>query len=221
MWTPYVYGSGVQMQTVDNGYAFKSDYAANAQPVNIPPIAEFPADYSMTTGYYSSFLMRGDFSVRMSYTLDVWPPSPNGILLGITLAPFIGTLRESSIYTGDAYAFVVGGPASVPTTDQSGSLMMSRVGETLSSYYWNTATTSWVSLGSVVGYSQDFPITLSTALTGPFGAHAVEVTLGDVQIAGTMVAGPSSPVPEASTLWTGIGALAIAGLVGRKAYPIT
>jgi len=221
MWTPSVYGTGVSSQIVDNGAGFQADFAANAQPVNVPPFLNFPAGNGMFVNYISTFALHGDFTLEVNYALDLWPSAPNGILLGITLSPFVGTLRESTIYTGDAYAFAAGGYVSMPTTDLSGTLAMTRVGGTLSGYYWSAAQGAWVGIGSAAGFSQDLSLLVNAGLSGTYGGHAVEVTLSNLEIGtqpltGTIIpvpAPPPSSAPEAGTAWCGLGAV---GLVGWR-----
>jgi hypothetical protein len=206
-WTPYVYGSGVQLNNVNGGGGLQVDFAAGAQPVD---------QNGMWAGYISTFSLQGDFVIQMNYTLNTWPPDPNGVRLAITLAPWVGMERESTFYTsGNAYCLqTYGGLTYVPTTALSGMLQMARVGGTLTGSYWDPISASWVVVGSASGYSQDFSVyAVSWTDTATFGHQAVEVTLNDLEITGTAIPGTGivpppinpagTPVPEPTTMIAG------------------
>ena len=199
-WTPYAYGSGVELNNVNSGSGFQVTFAANAGGNN------------MSAGYVSTFSLRGDFVIDMDFTLNVWPPPPNGVRLAISLGANIGQTRESTIYTsGDGYNFAANGWHIVAGTGLNGTLQIARVGGTLSGSYWDAILASWVLIGSASGFSQDFPVTMSSWSDGWFGHQAVEVTMNDVHITtgpDAIVLGGGSkaanPVPEPSTYVTGV-----------------
>jgi hypothetical protein len=221
-WMPYTFGSGVQLNNVNGGSGLQIDFAAGAQPVD---------QNGMWAGYISTFALQGNFAIQMNYTLNTWPsvPNGNGVRLAITLAPWIGLERESTFYSaGDAYCLqTYSGATFVPTTDRSGTLQMVRVGNTLSGYYWSASSQAWVFVGSASGYSQDFAVyAVAWTDTATFAHQAVQVTLNDLQITGTVIPGTGigpvpiipavTPVPEPSTCIAGALALLPFGLQGIR-----
>jgi hypothetical protein len=191
-WRQATDGSGVQLNNVNNGSGFQVNFAADAQT---------GADGNMAAGYESTFTLQGNFVIELNYSLNFWPPSPppNGVRLAISLGPFLGSIRESTIYTsGDGYTFEAGGYTYVPTADQSGSLIMARMGDTISGYYWSAVDAAWVLVGSASGYSRDFPIWVSSWSDWGFCHQPVSVTLSDLQIstgADAIIPGPVIPAP--------------------------
>jgi hypothetical protein len=203
-WTPYAYGSGVTLNTASDGSEFQVDFAANAQGDN------------MSAGYVSTFSLHGDFVIDMDFALNVWPPPANGVRLAIGLGGGSGTIRESTIYTsGDGYNFAANNSWHiVPATGLSGRLQMARVGDTLSGSYWDATLASWILIGSASGFSQDFPVWVSSWTDGTFGHQPVQVAMNDVQITtgpdGIIAGGGVNPdggvnpaVPEPSTCLAG------------------
>jgi hypothetical protein len=194
-WTPEIGGSGIQLNTVNNGSGVQVDFAAGT---------------SGGAGYRSTFALQGDFAIQVNYTLNAWP-SGNNALVGISLAPFIGSMRSDSIYTsGDAYAFEAGGLRSLPTSDQSGMLRMVRVGDTLSGYYWSAASSAWVLTGSAPGYPQDFGVFVGSWITDGYHTPGpVETSEYGLQLSETVISGTIVPavVPEPTTCIAGALAL--------------
>jgi hypothetical protein len=197
-WTPQNSSSGAQLTPVDNGNGFQVNFASGVLG---------------GVGYQSAFTLQGDFDIQVNYTLTDWPTAPNSACVGISLGPYIGSMRLSTVYTsGDAYAFETTstGLAYVPTTDQSGSLRIARVGNTLSGYYWSAANSAWMLTGSATGYSQNFGVFIGSWITEgiPTTGQVGDIE-SDLQMSGTLITGNvvPSPVPEPSTMIAGALAL--------------
>ncbi|MGA2864077.1 MAG: hypothetical protein ABSF95_06270 [Verrucomicrobiota bacterium] len=227
-WMPTVFGLGVQMNNVANG--FQVGFATDAHPGGVVS-SSYPT--VIAAGYQSTFELRGDFTIDVSYSLNVWPAA-SGVRLGIGLMPYLGVQRECTIYTsGDAYSVNAAGFSYVSTTDRSGMMQLARVGGTLTGSYWNPTSQSWVAIRSAQGYSEDFGVGLSAWTdSSTFGHQSVELTMNNLAIsAQTILSGPYPlpywvqptsgggipAVPEANTLWAGALALAFSVLGSRKA----
>lgn len=186
-WSLNAYGKGVQVNNVNNGNGFQVNFAADAQP---GPIPDPTYAYNMSAHYLSTFSLSGDFTIEMNYSLNVWP-SASGLRFGCGLVGAGvgagGMLREDTTYSsGNAYTFYPsgGGPFTyASTTDQSGMIRLVINGGTLSGFYYNSNSASWVLLGSASGYSGDYQIVASVWTdTSTFCNQEVEVTVNSLSI---------------------------------------
>ena len=220
-WTPVTDGSGVTASSVNK--------VGSGVQIRFDPGAQPGSDGGMSAGYLSTFTLQGDFVIELNYALNIWPPAPNGVRMAISLGPNIGQTRESTIFTsGDGYNFAANGWHIVPTTDQSGTLMLADMGGTLSGYYWSAADAAWVLLGSASGFSGSYPVAIGSWSDSTFSHQEVVDTLSGIQITtgadavipGPVITSPPQPpstVPEASTIWTGVLSLAVLAFTSRKA----
>jgi hypothetical protein len=103
--------------------------------------------------YFSNELFSGDFDFQIDFDCPTWPRG-NGVRLGISIAPWFVTARVSNVYGANMQeAYVLGhyqGLTVLDTTDQRGSLRMTREGATLTGYYWHPDH-GWVLIGSGTG----------------------------------------------------------------------
>jgi len=208
-WLPVIYGSGVQVATLDGGTAFQVTYSPGAQPT--PPTGGVGVDEM------STFAIGGDFSIQVGYTLNAWPPG-NRVDLAVTLGalPYaIGLILSDQ---------------GTPTIGLSGRVQVSRVGGVVSTSYWDPTTSAWDPF-VVLAYNstQDFQISFGSASATTLG-QTVQFTFDDPVItAQTILPGPYAPfdpsfwqppwgsttpptsaVPDANSLWT--DAVALLGL---------
>ena len=181
-WVRCMLGSGVQLTPAGNG--FEADYAAEAQP---------DAKGDICAGYFSTFALRGDFTLDIDYTLTTWPAS-SGVRLGLVLWPSICMIRQGQGPSTQEWHTFGGGPyANIPTDDRQGTLRLVRKGGELLGYYLTGGT--WVLVGSRTGdpvFTNDFQVFVhSWTASSDFGRQAVGIRLSNfVMTADTVLPGP-------------------------------
>lgn len=117
-------------------------------------------------GYTSKLAIEGDLDIQVDYKLHVWPTG-NGVRLGLSVVPTDGVsygyaVERSSLGNNDVdpnlrEVYLAHYPPDAPqgltaTTDRKGTLRLTRVGSTWTSYYWNPATNQWVLIYSAPGF---------------------------------------------------------------------
>jgi len=116
-------------------------------------------------GYASRCSLRGDFDIRVSYALAVWPGA-NGTRLGLTSG---WSMERTSFGAGkdypgrprEVYLVDTGGSARniTATSDMAGALRLTRIGSTLTGY--RLEGTSWVAQHSAKGPTGDLPFSIA------------------------------------------------------------
>ena len=110
-------------------------------------------------GYYSTCKLTGDFDISTDYGIPVYPDG-NGVRIGLivdveqkngvwfnqTWAAMerISSAPASSFYGADFSRYGSSG-SMTQTTDTRGKFRLTRVGTTLTGYYWDWAAAAWIS----------------------------------------------------------------------------
>jgi hypothetical protein len=190
LWTPYIDGNGPAIIQANNGLL-----------LSLPAGSTAGTDGHIAAAMQSTFMVHGDFSISVEYSLPVWPAA-NGARAGIE-PPWYCMSRVSSVYAGSGdqtYVFDCGGiTAVVPTTDENGRLRFDRVGTTLSGYYWNNG--GWVLLGTGTAFMQDWQIALvawsEPGILNP--QTSVEVKFSNLKVTADELIGLSNQCPDGSS----------------------
>jgi hypothetical protein len=167
-------------------------------------------------GVQSKFTLIGDFDMQADFSLLTWPDN-NGIRVGIQAT---GAVERVGARAGfyEEYLADFGSPllGRVLTGDLSGTLRMTRTGNTLEGFY--LAGGSWHSLGSreVSGFGADTKINLNTWSSDPFfGYHDATVAFDNFQVQYTGVQNLVPIPPTALLLGFGLLSLGAPGLLRR------
>jgi hypothetical protein len=126
-------------------------------------------DSGFGVGYVTKHTVPGDFDVQMSFSLLNWP-SNSGARLGVGLSDVgAGVVERLSLSptdyfprTGDFYVtqFGDGVQGFVSTPDLSGGLRFTRVGATMSGYYWDGADWTLIHQGPGPAHPSHISISL-------------------------------------------------------------
>jgi hypothetical protein len=212
LWTVKVYGSGASVAEANQ--RLETSLAANA--ANGP-------EGLFGGAYWSNAVFQGDLDVWVDFELLDWPAA-NGVR---TVLKLIETANFDNEYAfhgwnverasagrgeffGEVYATDFNGSiATTPTSDQSGKLRLTRIGTTLSAYYF--AGGEWQLLGNGAVTSADLRFGIGFGSNDTyFNDQAVKVAFDNVNVTGTVV-----PVPPAAWL-LGSGLLGLLGVGRRK-----
>ena len=115
-----------------------------------------PADAAggiFLTGLTSVCRVRGDFDIQVDFELSTWPPTQNGVRVGLVVTGIGNTERTSNPGVPDTYLtnFGDGVQGLTPTTDLSGRLRVTRSGSSVTGFFFNTGTDSWVPIHTFDG----------------------------------------------------------------------
>jgi hypothetical protein len=193
-WTPLLQATEPVLQTFNDGFS-----------ISIPANTVGPGPYNAwNVGYQTAYDLTGDFNVEANFLLNQWPPG-NGVRIGINVNLAASVERTSQTFLGSAfgdetYVFDSGtGLADLATTDQMGTLRLSRTGSTLSGYYL-AANGQWVLIGSGTYSTGDLVIgLLAWSDSQFFGDQAVDVSFSDPVISGVEVQPVTGSAPEPSS----------------------
>ena len=151
-----------------------------------------------TAGYASTCMLFGDFDIRAAYATPVYPKN-NGVRVGLLIDPAEQTAGETytsavmervtdpdgvSYYGADFSNYPPQHPAFVDTTDRSGYFRLTRVGSTLTAWFWNKTAKRYVAVNSTQAFTTDpvyFQLT-SWSHDGYFAGKPVAVTFDNVTI---------------------------------------
>jgi len=123
----------------------------------------------------------GDFDVQAEISLETWP-SANGVQVNLNAFDTGGqVLRESQVW-GEQYAtWIPPTFTDVDTTDLAGSLRLTRVGSTMTGFFWNGS--GWTQIASGTTTLDDTALGLSAnTFLNRFGDEAVDVAWDDFLI---------------------------------------
>ena len=114
-----------------------------------------PADAAggiFLTGLTSVCRVRGDFDIQVDFELSTWP-TQNGVRVGLVVTGIGNTERTSNPGVPDTYLtnFGDGVQGLTPTTDLSGRLRVTRSGSSVTGFFFNTGTDSWVPIHTFDG----------------------------------------------------------------------
>jgi hypothetical protein len=140
----FIYTQGTGPSTAVTGDRLEITIPANASNGGNP----YPFGGSIGT----KFALRGDFDVQVDFNLFTWP-APTGVQVGIQPTSRGGFFAGVWLINEPNYdpapqvysTWLNGDDFRVATLDTSGKLRMQRVGNTITSYYWNSG---WQVLGS-------------------------------------------------------------------------
>jgi dipeptidyl aminopeptidase/acylaminoacyl peptidase len=126
-------------------------------------------------------LLHGDFDAQVDYTLLSWPAA-NGARVQIDVSLDDATVARESETSGESYNMwsAGGGSGYVPTSDTSGTLRVTRAGDTLTSYYWHDG--AWVTIGSGPALGGTALISLDAATYNTFAGQPVRVAFDNFKI---------------------------------------
>jgi hypothetical protein len=131
--------------TVSSGAGFVATPNGSQLDITVPTVSNGHA------GVVSNFTISGDFDMQVSYSLVNWPTT-DGIDVGLEFSKTDGSLIAGvgrTDLSGDAYGTEIPGylaPITEATSDTSGKLRITRVGNTITTYYWLSG--AWENFGS-------------------------------------------------------------------------
>jgi len=153
-WSPSVFGTGPTIIETHQ----RVEITIPADSTAVPPDSSCPlCPPSFGAWYDFRCLLRGDFDVQLDYSLLIWPPA-SGAAIGFNAGPAVQeaergvVINRTSRPFGEQYMCAVGLPGAppyvfVPTSDLSGTLRITRVGDVGAGYYLGSAG-GWVSVTS-------------------------------------------------------------------------
>jgi len=196
-WRPIEFGIGASSEMVRNRLEITLDEAAGSG-----------GDDFFASGLFSTCALKGDFDIRASYRLLVWP-SQNGTRVALFLGSLAELGSDAGIYVErDSFSPADAAPApeeyiffgdngqtySEQETDHTaGTLRLRRIGPTVTGYYRSGST--WIELGtSVVGtQSLRFGVVAYSHDT-VFASHDVIVAFESVRVTSGTFAGNTCPL---------------------------
>jgi len=114
--------------------------------------------------YVSVCKLRGDFDIRVSYALLEFPAF-NGVRVGLVVQESdqvspaaverTSFSQHDALSPGEVYLTDFGGVTQVSTTDTRGRLRLTREGNTLTGYYFDTNVKDWQSISSATYITND------------------------------------------------------------------
>jgi Tol biopolymer transport system component len=134
--------------------------------------------------------LSGDFDVQADYSVLTWPGT-NGVQVTLhAFEPEAQALRESQLWGEQYGAWLPPTFTSVPTSDLSGSLRLSRVGMTITSYY--RSGIAWVPIASGTRTLDDTTIGLDmSSFMNRFAHQEVRVAWDNFRISSGQLTCPS------------------------------
>jgi len=196
LWTTVIMGTGPSVTVVDSHTVDVTLAAGSTDPTIF--LGELRSLTSVS----------GDFDYEVNYRLLSWPPTANGVRMGIRFID--GALERVSWENGVQEVYLTdlkGSIFSKPTDDLSGTLRLTRTGGTVTGYYLDGNT--WVALGSFSSSTADTTFGLAAwSHPGIFNPNGQNVT----------VEFSSVPLPP-TVLLLGSGLVGLLALGRRKRNP--
>lgn len=147
----------------------------------------------------SRWVFRGDFDIQVDYRLDAWPPGNHvrvGLKAGgIKKAGYLDSIeRVNDRSWGDVYLthFSDGAPDKVVTPDTSGRLRLTRMGQSITGYFFKQG--EWVAIHTGPAATEDGPVLLGVWADEPTSGATVSFDNFAVN-AGTLVETDVAPHP--------------------------
>jgi len=146
------------------------------------------------SGNYDSVCkLRGNFDIRVSYALLKFPAF-NGVRVGLVVAQSgqvspaavqrTSFSQHDALSPGEVYLTDFGGVTRVSTTDTRGSLRLTREGNTLTGYYFDTNLKGWKSISSATYTTNDVHFSIAAwSHNSSFDDKEVRVAFDSVIIA--------------------------------------
>lgn len=183
---------------VKNGILSTLGSGPNIQQVNqqleiaIPANSQdAPSDKVLGAWYTSTCLLHGDFDIQAGYSLLTFPAS-NGVRVGLLVRSATTAITVERTSRGqnespgsvELYGTNIGGTISlVRTADKTGILRLTRTGGTLTGYYYNSVSKSWVAIGSGSATTEGLSFAVSAwshSFNGIFAKKAVRIAFDNI-----------------------------------------
>ena len=148
-----------------------------------------------SAGYCTRTALRGDCDVQVDFQLLTWIPEcqMRACLVLYTADPIASYSAERANVGGGTQVYGANlnnnGYIETSTSDTSGKLRITRTGVWVRSYYWNSATSTWVLIHQA-NYCDSRPLYAQVFLQGPFGKKLTKVAFDNFKMTGQFDAGP-------------------------------
>lgn len=160
--------------------------------VTIPATTHADPGHTISDGHIVTRCQaHGDYDVRIDYALLEWPAN-NGVYLQLGAAP---PIQDAIFRTSpqDAYQAVVGGAIgrTLPSTDTTGTLRLTRVASTITAYVLESGT--WVQLASGASTTADVAFQINVnAEEGRFQHKTIRVAFDNFSLRADKLICPGS-----------------------------
>ncbi len=163
---------------------------------------EFPKNaqgYVFSGGYFSTCRLTGDFDISTDYSVPAYPEG-NGVRVGLmvditqkngvsvnntwAVMERMSNKPTSSVYGADFSNYSTDNGSETDTLDTKGKFRLTRLGATLTGYYWDWKTSSWIQSRVTSSFTTNpvyFGVT-SWSHDSHFGKVNVRTTFDNVKI---------------------------------------